>query len=68
MRHALVVTEEAGLKPLLSVHDEILIGGRSKGDELCHLMQAAADAAYPDTFNNVKFEASATEGATWGDV
>ena len=68
MRHALVVTEEAGLKPLLSVHDEILIGGRSKGDELCYLMQAAADAAYPDTFNNVKFEASATEGATWGDV
>lgn len=68
MRHALVVTHEAGLKPLLSVHDEILIGGRGQGDELCFLMQAAADSAYPDTFNNVKFQANATEGATWGDV
>jgi DNA polymerase I-like protein with 3'-5' exonuclease and polymerase domains len=68
MRHALVAVENAGLNPILSVHDEILIGGTGRGEELREIMVDAANGAYSDTFNNVQFPASAQSGETWGDV
>tara|TARA_R110002020_G_scaffold232807_3_gene444331 strand:+ start:2076 stop:3743 length:1668 start_codon:yes stop_codon:yes gene_type:complete len=70
MRHALVAAEEAGLEPLLTVHDEILIGGATKerAGKLREVMVHAANSAYTETFNNVTFEAKAGLGDTWGNA
>jgi len=68
MRAALVAAEEAGLKPILSVHDEVLIGGKEGGEKLREVMEHAANNAYPDTFDNVTFPAHSQSGDTWGDV
>ena len=70
MRTALVAVDKAGLNPILSVHDEVLIGGQdsTRAEELREVMEDAANKAYHDTFSNVEFPASATSGATWGDV
>ena len=68
MRHSLVAVDEVGLEPMLSVHDEILVGGTDRPEELREVMEKAADNAYPDVFSAVQFTASATIGETWGDV
>ena len=70
MRAALVAVDEACLLPLLSVHDEILIGGDdpSEAEKLRETMEYAADSVYTGLFADVKFTASATTGETWGDV
>jgi len=68
MRAALVAVEDAGLNPILSVHDEILVGGTGQGEELKEIMEAAADNAYASTFANITFPASYESGETWGDV
>ena len=70
MRHSLVAVHEAGLEPLLSVHDEILVGGadETKAETLREVMEDAANKAYASTFTDVKFEAEASLGETWGDA
>lgn len=68
MRHALVAVDSAGLSPILSVHDEILIGGTDRAEELRETMESAAESAYSSAFAAVKFPASSNIGETWGDV
>ena len=68
MRKALVAVDHAGLNPILSVHDEILIGGTDNPEYLKEVMEDAANSAYPDAFSEIKFPATATTGETWGDV
>ena len=67
MRHSLVAVAESGLKPILSVHDEVLIEGTGEGNKLREVMEFAANNAYNE-FNNITFSASSDEGETWGDV
>ena len=70
IRHSLVAVHEAGLEPLLTVHDEILVGGasESKAEKLRQVMESAANNAYADVFSDVQFPAEASLGETWGDV
>ena len=68
MRHSLVAVDAAGMEPMLSVHDEVLISGTDRPEELREVMENAADTAYGDAFSAVQFTASATTGETWGDV
>ena len=70
IRHALVAVHDAGLEPLLTVHDEIIVGGDdpAKAEKLRQAMEGAANGAYPAAFGAVKFLAEATLGQTWGDA
>lgn len=70
IRHALVAVHDAGLEPLLTVHDEIIVGGNdpAKAEKLRQTMEAAANGAYPAAFGAVNFLAEATLGRTWGDA
>ena len=70
IRHALVAVHDAGLEPLLTVHDEIIVGGDdpAKAEKLRQTMEAAANGAYPAAFGAVNFLAEATLGRTWGDA
>lgn len=70
MRHALVAVELAGLEPILTIHDEILIGGQcpKRAKKLQEVMEEAANNAYPDQLSGVLFAAEVTIGDTWGDA
>jgi len=70
IRHSLVAVHEAGLEPLLTVHDEIIVGDANeiKAEMLREVMEDAANRAYTDSFGSVKFLAEATLGDTWGDA
>ena len=70
MRHALFAVHDAGLEPLLSVHDEILVGHASsdRAAALQEAMEQAANSAYPDAFSSVTFTAEASLGETWGNA
>lgn len=70
IRHSLVAVHEAGLEPLLTIHDEILVGNadKVKAENLRQVMEDAANHAYTETFSNVKFLAEASLGETWGDA
>jgi DNA polymerase I-like protein with 3'-5' exonuclease and polymerase domains len=70
MRHSLVAVEEAGLQPILSVHDEILTGAASeaKANQVREAMEHAANTAFPSALGAVRFKAEATTGETWGDA
>jgi len=70
MRHSLVAVEEAGLQPILSVHDEILTGAASeaKANQVREAMEHAANTAFPSVLGAVRFKAEATTGETWGDA
>jgi len=68
MRHALIRVDEAGLKPILVVHDEIIVDGLDKGDEVATIMREAANQAYPEVFGNVDFTAEGGSGPTWAHV
>jgi DNA polymerase-1 len=70
IRHSLVAVHEAGLEPLLTVHDEILVGNadEAKAEKLRETMESAANEAYTDAFGSVKFTAEADLGGTWGDA
>lgn len=70
MRHALVAASEAGLEPLLSVHDEILIGNatEARAEQLKEVMESASNGAFPEVFDAVTFTAEAEMGETWGDA
>jgi DNA polymerase I-like protein with 3'-5' exonuclease and polymerase domains len=70
IRHSLVAVHEAGLEPLLTVHDEIIVGNASetKAEKLRQVMESAANSAYADVFGSVQFLAEASLGRTWGDA
>lgn len=70
IRHALVAADEAGLEPILSIHDEILVGNASdaRAAQLKEVMEHAANQAFPDQLGSVSFAADATMGETWGDA
>ena len=70
IRHSLVAVHEAGLEPLLTVHDEIIVGDANeiKAEMLREVMEDAANRAYTGSFGSVKFLAEATLGDTWGDA
>lgn len=70
IRHSLVAVHEAGLEPLLTIHDEILVGNADerKAEKLREVMEDAANKAYTGTFGSVKFLAEASLGGTWGDA
>jgi len=67
MRHGLVACEEAGLRPILTVHDEIVGDVKGKGLEYAAVMREAASAAYPE-LSAVDFVAEGGDGRTWADV
>jgi DNA polymerase I-like protein with 3'-5' exonuclease and polymerase domains len=70
MRRSLVAVSEAGLEPILSVHDEILIGDATekRASELKEVMEYASNNAWPEVFGSVTFTAEAEMGETWGDA
>ena len=68
MRESLVAVEEAGLEPILVVHDEIIVDGIDKGEEVATIMREAANKAYPSSFGSVDFPAEGGSGGTWGHV
>ena len=70
MRKALVAADAADMEPLLSIHDELLIGGtdKAKAQKLKEVMEYAANNAFPKELSAVCFTADPTHGPTWGDV
>jgi len=68
MRHALVACEEAGLRPVLSVHDELVGDIQGRGAEYAEVMREAANAAYPELLGAVDFTADGGHGSTWADI
>jgi len=70
IRNSLVAVHDAGLEPLLTVHDEILVGcaDETRAEKLREVMESAANEAYPDDFGSVNFTAEANLGGTWGDA
>lgn len=70
IRHALVAVDEAGLEPILSIHDEILLGNATaeRAARLKEVMEHAANSAFPAEFSSVSFVAESTTGETWGDA
>ena len=53
MRQALVAVDEAGLRPILVVHDEIVCDILDRGEEVARIMREAADAAFPEVLGGV---------------
>jgi len=70
MRKAHVAVEEAGLRPILVVHDEIITcsGSEANAQELKEVMEEAANKAFPEVFGAVRFDATTGHGETWGNV
>ena len=68
MKHGLVACEEAGLRPILSVHDEVVGDCKDKGDEYAEVMQEAANNAFPELLGAVDFKATGGAGETWAAV
>ena len=68
MRHALIGAEEAGLEPILSIHDEIVCKGAGKHKELSEIMQLSAEKAFPKVLDTVCFPADGASGPSWGEL
>lgn len=68
MRAALINVEKAGLKPILSVHDEIVTKGKGNGEELAEIMKESAEKAFPELLSVVEFPADGEEGNSWGEL
>jgi len=68
MKHALVACEDAGLKPVLSVHDEVVCDVQGKGEECAEVMREAANSFAPELFSDVDFVADGGHGTTWADI
>ncbi len=68
MKHALVACEDAGLNPVLSVHDEIVGDIQGKGAEYAEVMREAANSAYPELLGQVDFTADGGHGTNWADI
>ena len=65
VRIALIMAEEAGLKPILQVHDEILLDGAGKSAILSEVMEEAARSAFKST-SEMKYAVDAEDRETWG--
>ena len=69
VRMAVIAVEEAGLEPILQVHDEILCDWNPTGPSKCgilgDIMEEAANSAFP-ALKEVKFTTDGYEGRTWG--
>lgn len=68
MRASLIAAENAGLEPILSVHDEIIVRGQGKEKELAEVMQESAENAFKKYFSAVSFPADGSSGETWGET
>lgn len=68
MKHALVACEDAGLRPVLSVHDEIVGDIQGRGAEYAEVMREAANNAFPSLLGSVDFTADGGDGASWADI
>jgi len=68
MRRALVAVDASGLKPILVVHDEIIVEGSGHGEMLADIMRDGANQAFPSKLKGVSFDAEGGDGATWADV
>jgi|ETNvirnome_6_100_1030635.scaffolds.fasta_scaffold00167_6 DNA polymerase-1 len=68
MRRALVEIDAQGLRPVLSVHDELVGDVKDRGQEYAEIMRHAANNAYPGVLSDVDFETKGGEGRTWADV
>jgi len=68
MRRALTMVDACGLRPILVVHDEIIVEGTGQGQELAAIMREAANASFPSKLRGISFEAEGGEGPTWSDV
>ena len=68
MRVALVAADDAGLRPILTVHDELGCDIKDKGDELAEVMREAANSAMPELLGSVDFKAEGGCGRTWADA
>jgi len=66
MRHALVKVNQAGLEPILVVHDEIVCNTLDRGQEVATIMTQAANEAFGDP--SVDFKADPGQGGTWNDI
>lgn len=64
VRVALVRAEQAGLLPILQVHDEILCDGAGQAEALSEVMEAAAHE-FP-ALRSVRFAVDAEDNETWG--
>lgn len=68
LRHALIGCEEAGLRPILTVHDEIVGDVKGKGQEYAEVMRDSANNAFPELLSAVDFVAEGGDGETWAAV
>lgn len=67
VRIAVAKAEEAGLDPILQVHDEIVLDGAGKDGILRDIMEEAAQSAFAAT-SNMTYKVDAHSGPTWGDA
>ena len=68
MREAIVAAEEAGLRPIITVHDELVGDIEGKADEFAEVMRDAANSYCPELFGAVDFVADGGEGDSWAAV
>lgn len=65
MRNALVACENEGLRPFLSVHDELICDVQEKGEQVAKVMRDAANQYSPTLFGTVDFVAEGGHGDSW---
>lgn len=65
VRLAVIKAEEAGLEPILQVHDEIVCNRAGRCAILREVMEEAASAAFEST-RDMSYKVDAEDGGTWG--
>lgn len=65
MAASLIACEDAGLEPLLVVHDEV-VASTTDCDKLVATMEHAANTLFPTELGAVRFEADGYTANTWG--
>lgn len=68
MRSAVVQAEKADLRPIITVHDELVGDVKDKGAEYAEVMEYAANTYLPDVFSSVRFTVDGKSGTTWADI
>ena len=68
MRHSLLACEHAGLRPFLSVHDEIVCDVEGQGEVVAKTMRDAANSYSESLFGSVDFVAEGGHGDSWACV
>jgi DNA polymerase-1 len=66
MRAAIVFADESRLRPILAVHDELVIEGQGHERELAEAMRYAAESRFPEALYGVSFPADGFSALTWG--